>query len=128
MRIESKTESGWLAVKKEKEMEYTFEAIWRLLNPQGEFVRRVNACGKLWNGLAEHRRKHIYETIKNLKAQGKYVNPNPLFAIKDNDTAEPFDWNGHALDAGRHYVTARWNGKWGTYTIEDVRDFGMETK
>ena len=86
-------------------MEYTFDAIWRLLNPQGEFVRRVNACGKIWNGLAEHQRRHIYETINNLKAQGKYVNPNPLFAIQDNDTAEPFNWNGHELAAGRQYVT-----------------------
>ena len=109
-------------------MEYSFDDICRLLNPQGEFVRRVNACGKIWSGLALHRRKHIYETIRNLKAQGKYVNPNPLFAIKDNDTAEPFNWNGHTLEAGRLYVTAKWNGKWGTYTIEDAREFKLEIK
>ena len=109
-------------------MEYTFDDIWRLLNPQGEFVRRVNACGRIWSGLAFHRRKHIYETIRGLKAQCKYVNPNPLFAIKDNDTAEPFNWNGHALESGRQYVTAKYNGSWGTYTIEDVRDFNLEVK
>lgn len=108
-------------------MEYTFDDIRQLLNPQGEFVRRMNACSKLWSGLAMHRRKHIYETIRALKAQGKYVNPNPLFAIQDNDNAQPFDWNGHSLEANRQYVTAKYNGKWGIYTIEDVRDFELET-
>ena len=108
-------------------MGYTFDDIWQLLRPQGEYVRRVNACGKIWSGLAFNRRKHIYETISSLKAQGKYVNPNPLFAIQDNDTAEPFNWNGHTLQPGRQYVTAKWQGKWGTYSIEDVRNFNLET-
>ena len=108
-------------------MGYTFDDIWQLLRPQGEYVRRVNACGKIWSGLAFNRRKHIYETISSLKAQGKYVNPNPLFAIQDNDTAEPFNWNGHTLQPGRQYVTAKWQGKWGTYSIEDVGNFNLET-
>ena len=107
-------------------MEYTFEDMWRLLRPQGEYVRRINACGAIWRGLAFCRRKHIYETITNLKAQGKYVNPNPLFAITDNDTAEPINYNGRELDKETQYVTAKWQGKWGTYTIQDVQDFNLE--
>ena len=109
-------------------MKYSFNDIWRLLNPQGEFIRRINACGKLWGGLALHRRKHIYDTIQALKAQGKYVNPNPLFAIKDNDTAEPFNWNGRELEKDVAYVTAKFNGKWGTYTQQDVELFDLEVK
>jgi len=109
-------------------MEYSFNDIWRRLNPQGEFIRRINACGKLWGGLALHRRKHIYDTIQALKAQGKYVNPNPLFAIKDNDTAEPTDWNGHVLEKGVQYITAKYNGRWGLYSKEDVELFGLEVK
>ena len=103
-------------------MEYTFDDIWRLLNPQGEFVRRVNACGKIWSGLAWHRRKHIYETIRSLKAQGKYVNPNPLFAIKDNDTAEPEFLRG---DEKGDLVQVRWNGMFKICTRETARSFGL---
>ena len=103
-------------------MEYTFEDIWRLLNPQGEYVRRVNACGKIWSGLALHRRKHIYETIAGLKAQGKYVNPNPLFAIKDNDNAEPEFLNG---DEGGDLVQVMYNGKYKICTRQTMEEFNL---
>ena len=106
-------------------MEYTFDDIWRLLNPRGEFVRRVNACGKIWSGLALHRRKHIYETIAALKAEGQYVNPNPLFAIKDNDNAEPTNYNGRALPEVPVF-SAKYNGKWGMYTQEDIDTYHLE--
>ena len=79
-------------------MEYTFNDIWQLLNPQGEYVRRVNACGKIWNELSFFRRKHIYDTISCLKAQGKYVNPNPLFAIKDVPEPQPVFLSGKEQD------------------------------
>ena len=104
-------------------MEYTFDDIWRLLNPQGEYVRRVNACGKIWSGLALNRRKHIYETIAALKAQGKYVNPNPLFAIKDNDDAEPEFLKG---DEGGDLVQVRYNGAYKICTRETMNEFNLE--
>ena len=104
-------------------MEYTFDDIWRLLNPQGEYVRRVNACGKLWNGLPWHRRKHIYETIASLKAQGKYVNPNPLFAIKDNNNAEPEFLKGNE---GGDLVQVRYNGAYKICTRETMEEYGLE--
>ena len=103
-------------------MEYTFEDIWRLLNPQGEFVRRVNACGKIWSGLALHRRKHIYETIAGLKAQGKSVNPNPLFAIKDNDTAEPEFLRG---DEPGPIVQVKYDGKFKLCRPETAEQFNL---
>jgi len=104
-------------------MDYSFDDIWRLLNPQGEFVRRVNACGKLWNELARHRRKHIYETIVSLKAQGKYVNPNPLFAIKDNDNAEPEFLKGNEKG---DLVQVRYNGAYKICTRQTMVDFNLE--
>ena len=103
-------------------MEYTFDDIWRLLNPQGEYVRRVNACGKIWSGLALNRRKHIYETIAALKAQGKYVNPNPLFAIKDNDNAQPVFLRG---DEDGDLVQVRYEGKYRICTRETAEAFGL---
>ena len=103
-------------------MEYTFDDIWRLLSPRGEYVRRVNACGKLWSGLALHRRKYIYETIVRLKAQGEYVNPNPLFAIKDNDNAQPVFLRG---DEDGDLVQVRYEGKYRICTRETAEAFGL---
>ena len=34
--------------------------------------------------------------------------------------------NGRALSQGVQYVTAKYNGKWGTYSMEDVEKFGLE--
>ena len=104
-------------------MEYTFEDIWRLLNPQGEYYRRINACGKIWSGLAFYRRKHIYETIATLKAQGKYVNPNPLFAIHDNDDAEPEFLRG---DEGGDLVQVFYQGKYRICTRETMNEFNLQ--
>lgn len=104
-------------------MEYSFDDIWRLLNPQGEYVRRVNACGKIWNGLAFHRRKHIYETISSLKSQGKYVNPNPLFAIQDNDNAQPTFLRG---DEEGDLVQVRYNGVFKICTRQTAEAFNLE--
>ena len=103
-------------------MEYTFDDIWKLLRPKGEYVRRVNACGKIWSGLALHRRKHIYDTIVTLKAQGKYVNPNPLFAIKDNDDAEPEFLKG---DEGGDLVQVMYNGKYKICTRQTMNEFNL---
>ena len=108
-------------------MEYSFEDIWSLLKPKGEYVRRVNACGKLWSEMAYHRRKYIYETIAGLKTRGEYVNPNPLFAIKDNDNAEPMNYRGKVSPAGVRVYSAKWNGKWGMYTREDIETYGLIT-
>ena len=103
-------------------MEYTFDDIWKLLHPKGEYVRRVNACGKIWSGLALHRRKHIYDTIVTLKAQGKYVNPNPLFAIKDNDSTQPEFLRG---DEDGDLVQVRYEGKYRICTRETAKEFGL---
>ena len=104
-------------------MEYTFDDIWKLLRPKGEYVRRVNACGKIWSGLALHRRKQIYETIRSLKAQGKYVNPNPLFAIQDNDTAEPEFLRGN--EEG-YLVQVFYEGRYRICTKETAEAFGLQ--
>ena len=113
--------AGRLAIS--KIMEYSFDDIWRLLNPQGEFVRRINACAKIWSGLAKFRRKHIYETIASLKAQGKYVNPNPLFAIKDNDNAQPEFLRG---DEDGELVQVLYNGLYKICTPETAEAFGLQ--
>ena len=62
----------------------TFEDIWRLLNPQGEYKRRRGACERLWQGYSEARQEEIYAIIEGKLQRGEFVNENPYFAIEDN--------------------------------------------
>jgi hypothetical protein len=62
----------------------TFEHIWALLNPQGEYKRRRQACRRLWESFPIERQRQIYAVISRRKTRGEFVNPNPYFAIEDN--------------------------------------------
>ena len=65
----------------------SFDHIWLLLNPQGEYKRRKEACRRLWQDigekLGEDMQRDIWRTINQKKKQGFFVNPNPYFAIED---------------------------------------------
>ena len=62
----------------------TFEEIWALLNPQGEYKRRRAACERLWSSYEAGRQEAIYERIAGKLSRGEFVNENPYFAIEDN--------------------------------------------
>ena len=67
-----------------RKMENTFETIWQLLNPQGEFKRRRGACERLWQGYEAARQETIYKKIAGKLQRGEFVHHNPYFAIEDN--------------------------------------------
>lgn len=62
----------------------TFEDIWALLAPEGEYKRRRGACERLWQGYEAGRQEAIYEKIAGKLSRGEFVNRNPYFAIEDN--------------------------------------------
>lgn len=62
----------------------TFEDIWALLAPEGEYKRRRAACERLWNGYEPGRQEAIYDKIAGKLSRGEFVNQNPYFAIEDN--------------------------------------------
>jgi hypothetical protein len=108
-----------------------FEEIWALLDPQGEFKRRRGACERLWGGYEAARQAMIYERIAGKKQRGEFVNPNPYFAIEDNAAmalpmGEPTDYNHRKLP-NVPVFSAKYKGKWGMYTLEDIRRFRLET-
>lgn len=63
----------------------TFEEIWALLAPEGEYKRRRGACERLWHGYEPGRQEAIYERIAGKIRRGEFVNENPYFAIEDNE-------------------------------------------
>ena len=62
----------------------TFEEIWALLAPEGEYKRRRGACERLWQGYEPGRQEAIYARIAGKLARGEFVSVNPYFAIEDN--------------------------------------------
>ena len=102
-----------------------FETFWELFSPDTCFLNRFEAARKAWDNTPADKQQAI---IAWLRQHGAYKKRNPYFFILDfrPQSAEPTDMNGRALKQGVQYVTAKYNGKWGTYSIKDVEKFGLE--
>jgi len=62
----------------------TFNDIWQLLSPKVEYANRRRACYELWCNLSENQQDTIFETISEKMSKGKFVDYNPLFALRNN--------------------------------------------
>lgn len=62
----------------------TFNEIWQLLSPKVEYANRRHACYEFWCKLSEDQQNALYETISDKLSKGKFVDYNPLFALKNN--------------------------------------------
>ena len=104
-----------------------FEQFWNLMKPDAMFANRYTAAERAWNSLTADKQQAILDWLRK---HGTYANRNPYFFIVDFQmpAQEPMNWNGRALDPRRQYMTAKWNGRWGTYAVEDVQQFNMEVK
>lgn len=61
----------------ERSIMKTFEEIWALLAPEGEYKRRRGACERLWQGYEPGRQEAIYTRIAGKLARGEFVIENP---------------------------------------------------
>lgn len=113
----------------------TFDFIWKLLNPQGEYVYREKICRRMWASFDLDRQRSIYLRILNKLKRGEAVSPNPYYAIQHNMDPEPpkltppKNYNGTAdflivVKSGA-LVTAEYNGEVGIYTEEDANKHSM---
>ena len=100
-----------------------FYGFWKAAKPSKQFSNRYRVTERAWNTRSEAAQQAM---MKEMIAKGG-LNParNPYFYVIDYKDPEPCNWNGRALDKSRQYVTAKWNGKWGMYTVEDAKEFGM---
>ena len=107
-------------------MDYTIDDYWAAIQPDAKYDNRKEAARQEWDS---HPEKHA-PIMRWLKLHGAYPQRNPYFFIQDFTVraakTEPENWNGRALDPKKQYVTAKYNGKYGTYTVEDAERWGME--
>ena len=112
----------------------TFEQIWSLLSPFGEYKRREAAARRLWENFSLDEQRAIYLRIQGKKQRGEFVHENPYFAIEDNSRAPrqslailqpPTNYAGKPLPRTGEFYFADYNGKRGLYKREDVEAHHM---
>ena len=89
------------------------------------FPRRRAATLKLWIDKHPLAREAM---LADVEANGGPKGKNPYFYVQEFAEPEPTNYNGRRLKPGVTYVIAKYNGVFGTYTLEDARAFGMEIK
>ena len=102
-----------------------FENYWAAMRPDAKYDNRKESARQEWNA---HPQKHA-AIMTWLKRHGAYPDRNPYFFIKDftvreTKAQEPTNYNGRTLP-NEPTATAFYNGKWGTYTLEDIAKFGL---
>ena len=97
---------------------------WELFKTSPKYRNRRACSFVQWQARSPMARQAM---LQHLEKNGPPSEANPYFWIQDFDEPEPTNWNGRALRNGVQYVTARWKGKWGTYSMEDVKQFNLET-
>ena len=113
-------------------MDERFETVWNALVENGTSKRNHDATERFWNTMTPKQQELAYANIPQKVKNGKFVQYDPIRAIKENIRAyqmpEPTNYNGRRLKAGVTYVIAKYKGAYGTYSLEEARAFGMEVK
>ena len=108
--------------------EVSFEALWQLLAPEGEFCRRRKVCLKRWESFSPQRQRMIYSILVTKKANGDYVSPNPYYAIDDND--KPVFLSGMEQDrlraTGIALVMVKYHERYVVCTHETMSAYALE--
>lgn len=117
----------------------------KLLHPSPAFDNRgrYEKCAKYWNSIDEAEQQGICQLIETKLEAGEFVDPNPCFAMSDamqeyekrlakekqqQKQREPTNYNGRGLKHGVKYVIAKYKGAYGTYTLAEAKEFGLEIK
>ena len=108
--------------------EVSFEQLWQLLAPKGEYCRRRKVCEKRWSTYSAVRQQYLFRVLQTKKSNGAYVSPNPYYAIDDND--HPVFLSGLEQDrvraAGIRLVLVKYLGHYVVCTRETMVAYALE--
>ena len=106
----------------------SFEKVWQLLTPEGEYCRRRRACERLWNSFSAEKQQSIYRVLQRKTVNGDYLSVNPYYAIDDNN--QPVFLNGLEQDRTRAegiaMVLVKYHGRFLVCTEETRIAYGLE--
>ena len=107
-----------------------FCIIWALLVENGASARKEEGTRRYWDTLSAQQQKAAISTISGKLKDGRFVHFDPIQAIKENirtcKVEEPTNYNHRKLPS-EPVFSARYNGQWGMYTLEDIRKYKLET-
>ena len=107
-----------------------FEDLWAKLYEHGASEKKKEGTYRYWQTLTEEQREQVFARISKKLCEDKFVQYDPIRAIKENTpkaAREPTNYNRRALP-DEPVCIAKWNGSWGTYTVREAREYGMEVK
>ena len=62
----------------------SFDFLWQLLESHGVIPNKRTEAAELWNKYDLQQQRYIYRSIRDRLRAGKFVNYNPVLAIKAN--------------------------------------------
>ena len=68
---------------------YTFYEIWTVLEPKTEYANLINKCKELWESFPPEKQQEVFLKIEKKKLEKKFVDYNPLLAIRNNSIEHP---------------------------------------
>ena len=78
-------------------------------------------CLRMWSEMPEWKRKMLIAKVQS----GEWMKPRLDWAIGDFDP-KPTDYNRRELPKDMRLVSAKFNGKFGIFSTEEAKAFGME--
>ena len=114
-------------------MDERFETVWNALVENGSSKRNHDATERFWNTLTPKQQELVFANITQKVKEGKFVQYDPIRAIKENSRAyqlpEPVNYNGNgAIEsvAKTMLLVSAWhNGHPGIYTLADAIEHCM---
>lgn len=109
-----------------------FEPTWQALVENGTSKRNKDATKRFWDTLTPEQQHIAFVNITRKWRENGFLQYDPIRAIKENirrhQFVGPTNYNGLRLKAGVRYVIAKYHGSYGTYSLDEAREFGMEIK
>lgn len=114
-------------------MDEKFETVWQALVENGTSRWHHDATERFWNTLTQPQKDLAYKNIPWKVKEGKFVQYDPIRAIKENirkyQLPEPVNYNGNSRieDVAKTtlLVSARHNGHAGIYMLTDAIEHSM---
>ena len=100
-----------------------FNEFWNRYAISPEYLNRYYATRDLWEQRTEAAQRAMLDALTAGRTETK--GRNPYFFVQDFPEPAPTNYNGRALP-NEPVVTARYNGRWGTYTLREAQLFGLE--
>ena len=109
------------------------DIVWKALVEHGSSRKSEEAVRRFWATLSPKQKQTAANNIPRKVREGKYVQYNPIQAIKENirsyQMPEPENLNMTSkfekLESKVPLVSALYKGEHGIYTLEEAKEYGL---